>query len=189
MTNAIRAWHFLADTGFLRDGREPPPDGEWLVHEGRIEICRSGLHASRKARDALSYAPGSIVCRVECRGIEGVESDKFVCRERKIIWRADATKTLRHFARLCALDVIHRWDAPDVVVRYLRTGDEALKDAARDVARGAARGATRAAAWDAAWDAAWAAARDATWDTTREKQNRRLERMLLELGRKTRGGA
>lgn len=46
MTETIRAWHFVADT--LRDGRPVPPDGMWLRHEGRIKICASGLHASRR---------------------------------------------------------------------------------------------------------------------------------------------
>ena len=74
-------------------------------------------------------------------------------------------KEIRQFARDCALDVIHLWDAPSVVKEYLETGDEKLRDAARD------------AAWDAAWAAAMAAraaamaARDAAlaaaWDAAR----------------------
>lgn len=66
-------------------------------------------------------------------------------------------------ATRAALDVVHLWDAPDVVVKYLRTGDEQIRDAAWDAAR------------NAAWDAARAAARD--------KQNRRLVAMLAPLWR------
>jgi len=63
----------------------------------------------------------------------------------------------REFACWCALSVIHLWDAPKVVIQYLETQDESIRDAAM-------------AAWDAAWDAAWveraaerAAARAAIW--------------------------
>ena len=69
---------------------------------------------------------------------------------------------IRHFSRLCALDVIHLWDAPEVVRRYLETGDESLRQEARDAAE-AAEAALRAASWDAA-EAAEAALRAASWD-------------------------
>ena len=87
----------------------------------------------------------------------------------------EATVLLRQFARECALDVIHLWKAPEVVVQYLKTGDESLRDvawaaardaawaAARDAARAAAGAAARDAAGDAAGAAAGAAARDAAW--------------------------
>ena len=53
---AIRAYHFVGDE--LRDGRPVPPVGEWLVHDGPVKMCESGLHASRHPFDALMYAPG-----------------------------------------------------------------------------------------------------------------------------------
>ena len=37
-------YHFVGST--LRDGRPVPPDGEWLVHDGPVEMCASGLHAA-----------------------------------------------------------------------------------------------------------------------------------------------
>ena len=155
------AWHFVGET--LRDGRPVPKDDETLAHDGKIKLCSSGLHASKRIIDALQYAPGSTVCRVRLGGqiIEG--GDKLVASERTILWRVvDAEHTLRKFARKCALDVTHLWDAPDVVVHFLKSGKEELRDAARD------------AAWAAAWAAARAAARDAAWDA----QNRRLTAMI-----------
>ena len=158
MTSEIEAWHFCADT--LRDGRPIPPDGEWLVHDGDVIPCKSGLHASIRLIDALEYAPGSTLCRVILRGdIQHHGNDKIVGRERQIVWRIDATAVLREFARKCALDVIHLWSAPDVVRKYLETGDESLRDAAR------------AAAWDAARAAAWAAAMYAAKDAARRDFN------------------
>jgi hypothetical protein len=170
MSKTVLAWHFVNDR--LRDGRPIPADGVELRHDGPVGMCRSGLHASRSVRDALGYAPGATLCRVEMREVVDEDDDKLVARSRTILWRIDAEPVLRQFARDCALEVLHLWDAPDVVVEYLLTGDESLRDAAWaaardaawDAARDAAWAAARAAAGDAARDAAWAAARDAAWD-------------------------
>ena len=189
----MKAWHFVGAT--LRDGRPVPPDGEWLEHPGPVKMCDSGLHASRRILDALDYAPGATICRVECDDIHEEQEDKIVCTRRRILWRVDGEDVLHDFARRCAMDVIGLWDAPDVVREYLATGDDSLRDAAwdaawaaaraaardaardavRDAARGALRAAARAAAQaaardaarDAAWDAAWAAAWDAAWAAAR----------------------
>ena len=158
----VRAWHFVADSKLLRDGKELPEVGVWERYGGEVVMCQSGLHASRRPLDALQYAPGAWVWYVECRDIVEECDDKLVCRERRTIWQMDATDLLRDFARKCALDVVHLWKAPDVVMRYLKTGDESLRDASRD----ASRAASRAASWDASWDA------------SRAKHNRRLTAML-----------
>jgi hypothetical protein len=172
----MKAWHFVSDT--LRDGRPVPADGEVLVHEGQLKLCASGLHASKNILDALHYAPGSTICRVEVCGEIIHGNDKLVASERTILWRVSDERILRKFARMCALDVMHLWDAPDIVVQYLKNGDESIRGAARDAAdaadaagsaagaaaRDAARDAAWAAAWDATRDAAWAAARDAARD-------------------------
>jgi hypothetical protein len=184
---SVTAWHFVGDR--LRDGRPVPADGEWLTHDGPVVMCKSGLHASVHPFDALRYAPGSILCRVECAGEVIHGDDKLVCTKRRIVQRMDATELLRYFARMQAVSVIHLWksDPPDAVLDYLMTGDESIRDAAwaaaaaaagdaewdaaAAAARAAAWAAARAAAWDAEWDAAWdaewdaaaAAARDAAW--------------------------
>jgi HEAT repeat protein len=134
----VIAYHFVADT--LRDGRPVPADGEWLVHDGDLVMCESGLHASLHPYDALQYAPGPILCMVQCEDVTNGD-DKLVCRRRKIVRRIDATTLMRRFARESALSVIHLWDAPDVVRRYLETGDESLRAAARAAAMAAARAA------------------------------------------------
>ena len=167
MTETIKAWHFVGNT--LRDGRPVPKDGVWLRHDGQIRICARGLHASRRPWHALQYALGATLCYVECRGDVQEETDKLVCRERRIIMRADVTETLLYFARMQALSVIHLWtsEPPDVVLGYLMTGDESLRNAAWDAASAAASSAARdagsSAASSAAWDAA-SAATSASWD-------------------------
>jgi len=161
----ILAWHFTARDR-LRDGNPVPPIGEKLTHEGPLTMCRSGLHASTRLMDALGYAPGAMLHRVECAGETITEEDKLVCRERTIIWSLDAEPILREFARWCALEVIDLWDAPDVVREFLETGDATLRAAARAAVR-AARAARATRATRAAWDAAWAAQDAAAWDAAR----------------------
>ena len=157
------AWHFLSADRRVAHLGTPAHVGLTLRHDWPLVLCSSGLHASVRALDALQYAPGPVACLVECGGAVVHGSDKLVCRERTIVALLDATELLRTFARECALDVIHLWDAPPVVRRWLESGDENLRDAARD------------AAWDAARAAAWDAARAAAWDA----QVDRLESMLL----------
>ncbi len=110
----------------------------------------------RKPMDAPYHATGPYLWRVSIVGDEITT-----------LWGFDATDVLRRFARKCALDVIHLWDAPDVVVRFLKTGDESLREAAKDAAKDAARSAgTSGAAGRDIWnaiDAAWYAGRSAYW--------------------------
>ena len=204
-------WHFAANDRKLRydDGR---PIEAGTTHKVSVEpvLCKAGLHASARIIDALQYAPGSTVCRVKLGGKIVSGDDKSCATERTYLAVIDGEKLLREFARKCALDVIHLWDAPQVVRDYLETGDEQLRDAARaaardaagaaardaagdaagaaarDAARDAAR-AARAAAWAAAWDAGDAArdaARDAAWAAARaaarDAQNAALECMVLK---------
>ena len=147
------AYHFVGDA--LRDGRPVPADGVWLEHDGPIEMCQSGLHASLTPWEALVYAPGSVLCRVELGGEIVTGDDKVVASRRRILGRADVTDELRAFARAEALVVSHLWACPDVVRQYLETGDDVLRDAAWTAARGAASAARAAAS--AAWGAALAA--------------------------------
>jgi len=189
--SAILAWHFVGAT--LRDGRPVPPDGEWLVHDGPVKMCESGLHASRDPFDALPYAPGNVLCRVECDDIIDERSDKLLCRRRRILRRIDAEPLLRAYARWCALQVIHLWDAPPIVREYLETGDDSKLTGVRDAsaaamavtdsaAAAAAAAATAATSTAAAWGAAWAATENAaamaaasTASTTaRDEFNRRV---------------
>ena len=121
----MKAWHFVNDT--LRDGSPVPKDGEKLVFTGEPILCKQGYHASNSPFDALQYAPGNILCRVECGGTIIKDTDKFVCTERTIIKRMDVTGMLRYFARMQALSVIHLYPngTDDVVFDFLMTGENA----------------------------------------------------------------
>ena len=160
---SIIGYHFVGGT--LRDGRPVPADGEWLVHDGPVVICKSGLHASRRPWHALEYAPGNVLCRVECDDVRDEQDDKFVCARRRIIARIDAESLMRKFARDEASRVLHLWGAPQVVRGYVVTGEKSIRDAAWAAARDAA---------GAAVDAVWAAA----WDAARADFNRRVEELF-----------
>ena len=160
------AWHFLPVSCALGygDGRVVAPGSVVSVDPERLDLCHYGLHGSVDVLDALSYAPGPVLCRVELSGRILRGDDKLCVETRRVVWMADPTRaddTLRAFARRCALDAIHLWAAPDVVRRYLETGDETL----------------RAAAWDAARAAAW----DAAWDAARSRQRGRLIAMMSRI--------
>jgi hypothetical protein len=178
-------YHFTGKT--LRDGRPIPPIGEWLIHLGPIEPCRSGLHASEQPLDALRYAPGPLLHRVELVGElvpHGEPVDKWVGRRRRILATVNAESILRDFARWCARSVLDQWDAPQVVRDWLETGNLDLQSAAesaawsaaksaawsaaREAAESAAKSAAREAAKSAAWEAAWEAAESAAESAARE---------------------
>jgi hypothetical protein len=155
MTETQLFWHFaqVDEQGTPRLGYKDNREvrvGETLTVEGEPVLCERGLHASAKLWDALGYAQGDkrALCRVTLGGTVKHDEDKSVGNERTVVAMLDADATdklLRDFARWCALQVIHLWDAPDVVRQYLDTGDKSL--------RSAAWAAARYAAGDAAWAA------------------------------------
>lgn len=164
MIDNVLAWHFSGSQ--MRDGTPIVAPGSVERYDGDIEICASGLHASRMLRDALKYAPGTLLRRVECNNIEEEHGDKLVCRERIIIWECDMTSALRLFARKCALDVMHLWrePVPDIVQEFLMTGGRPME--------AAMWAPTEAAARDATWvPAAFSAAREAAWSAARSVDN------------------
>ena len=184
-TDKVMAWHF-ASGWKLRDGTALAA-GLTYKHTGPVVMCESGLHASRRPLDALQYAQGCVVSRVECRVLHAEDHDKLVCAWRKVIAAADAGDALSGFARWCASSVLRLWDAPAVVMDFLATGEN--KDAARAAAWAAARAAAlasaRAAAWASAKAAAKAAAMAAALAAAEAAQNSELEsRLLLILGLK-----
>ena len=139
-------YHFTGH--LLRDGCRIPPRYTRAIYYGPVVPCESGLHASEHPYDALQYAPGPRLHRVELVGdlvSHGDPIDKWAGRERTILATIDATELLREFARWCAMQVVHLWDAPDVVREFLATGNKSLRAAA----------AAASVAWAAAAD--WAA--------------------------------
>ena len=115
--------------------------------EGKLKLYKWGLHFSKRAIDALKYAPGSYLWIVEASGevIEG--ADKCCASERTYINGFDATELLREFARKVALKNIKKIkpycseDDYELIIRWLKTGDEPIRAAVQSAARAAAESA------------------------------------------------
>ena len=162
MTTTLDGWWFARrdEEGEVRlphgDGRIVRV-GETLSVPGGIVLCRHGLHASAYARDALAYAPGPILCRVQLSGQIVRGDDKAAASERTTLAMVDATRTLRLFAAAVAYSALfverhfgrepdsRSWAAVDTLCRHVA---------------GAATDAELSAAWSAAESAAWSVHRD-----------------------------
>ena len=195
------AWHFLSEDKRLGygDGRLVEV-GATLECEGKPVLCDNGMHGSVRLIDALYYASGPIVCRVEIEGdvIEG--DDKLCGRRRTVLWMMDATRILHEFACACAEDALALVAQPDArsveaIAAKRKWLNGEITDEELDSASAAAWHVALAAAWDAAW-AARAAARSASraaslaaagaavGDAARAKQNERLTAMVMDAHKK-----
>ena len=184
----ILAWHWAKADLKTQHSNEPIAKGKTLKATGPLQLCENGMHASLNPMDALQYAPGPMLCRVELSGeiIQG--EDKLCASSRKVLWIANADHMLQEFACLCAeralkaakvddprswraIEVKRLWLAGKATDAELAAARDAARDAARAAAWDAARDAARAAAWDAArgaaWAAVWAAVWAAAWDAAR----------------------
>ena len=100
----VLGWHFTNGM-VLRDG-QPLKVGKTYKYVGKLEMCAHGYHASEDILDALSYAPGFQVSRVECSGDMEKQNDKLVCRNRKVLWTLDAKKIIMRWSVRVATDAI-----------------------------------------------------------------------------------
>ena len=82
-------WHFLPADRRLQfgDGRRIVK-GRTLKVDSKPILCRQGLHASKRAIDALQWASGPIICRVTLGGTVLHDGDKSVGTERTVLWWA-----------------------------------------------------------------------------------------------------
>ena len=154
-------YHFLPDDGCLRWGTKEKVKVKHtliLPPDVKIKLCEQGFHASKRAIDALQYAPGSLACLVTLHGEIIHDQDKSVAQGRTVIAMADATNVLHEMACLCAEQALASIPNPDP------RSIAAIK-AKRAWVRGEITDVELTAARDAAWDAA-RAARDA-WDAAR----------------------
>ena len=183
----ILAWHFTE--GATLRGGQPLEVGKTYTYRGDVEICKSGYHASRRLIDALRYAPGAQISRVECWGDVQEQNDKLVARNRTVLWTLDATMVLHEFAcrvaeialskvtpdprSLAAIKAKRKWmkgkisdeelDAAGRGAWYATesAAESAAWYAAKSAAESAARSVAGSATGSAAWYAAWYAARSA----------------------------
>lgn len=177
-TQKILAWHWAPNTLRTRYSDEAIVVGQTLKAKGPLELCENGMHASLCPFDALQYAPGSMLCRVQLSGEVIKGDDKLCARSRKTVAIYDADHMLHEFACLCAERALKQTGVTDerchraIAVKRLwlagKASDAELAAAgaaAGGAAWAAARAAARAAAGGAAWDAARGAERQWQRDT------------------------
>ena len=174
------AWHFLPEDRKLRWGmREVVLPGLKLAVPPPLKMCRHGLHAGIRAIDALRYAPGPVVCRVELGGEILEDEDKCCATERTCVWLADASEVLHRFACWCAEGALAREREAG---REPAAASWAAVQAKRDWLAGKITGQELTAAWKAAMnDAVMNAAWNAAWYAAKSIQNEELTRVLLLL--------
>src|SRR5574341_433419 len=83
-------YHFVAADKHLRYDHQDTEVtvGLTLKTDKPIALCESGFHASKRALDALRYAPPDAewLCGVTLDGTIIHDSDKSVASERTVIW-------------------------------------------------------------------------------------------------------
>ena len=206
------AWHFLRDDGRCGYSKaRPKPGGTEKVSTRRkpLALCEWGLHASENIIDALVYAGGALLRRVELGGEILDGGDKYCAAERRELWRMDISRVLHEFACWCAERALKRerkagyepdprsWNVIKVKRLWLngkaaKVELAAARETAWEAAADAAWSAARSAAWEAAKTTAWAAARInglaaamidagdiAAWAAERKAQDRKLLSMVM----------
>ena len=185
MTDRYLGWHFLAKDRRLQygDGRQIVKGRTLRVSEDKpLALCKYGLHASPTVIDALSYAPGPILCRVELIGSRLDGDDKSVAYQRRVIAWADADSMLRLWACWCVRRVWHLLtdkrsrQAVIIAERYARWQATDAWWASAVAVAGAAAWAAWVAARDAAGAAAWS-----SWAASGDAQTKELERRARKL--------
>ena len=132
MTNA---WYFAHTDERLAygDGREVAVG---ITHEieGTPILCTRGLHGSIRVLDALLYASSHILYRVKISGNVIHGKDKLCGQRREYLARYDIEELLREFDRKQAQQTLEKVksfytkEEFDLLVKWLETGDQALKE-------------------------------------------------------------
>jgi hypothetical protein len=98
MSKSILAWHWLPQDRRLAYGIRALVEEGMVLEVGEpLELCNHGLHASKNILDAMWYAKGPIICRVELSGKFVFDQSKFCATRRKCLWMMDAKEVLRDY--------------------------------------------------------------------------------------------
>lgn len=108
----ILAWHranaYNDRPHMARTGEAILPGQTYRVL-GSAELCHNGLHASRKLRDATSYAHGRFICRVALWGDVHEGPDKLCATRRKVLWIVDSYALTGTYADEATVEAAPRW--------------------------------------------------------------------------------
>jgi hypothetical protein len=118
--------------------------GEWMpTGEGTI------LTASTRIIDALACATWASIARVAAMPVSASAMSQYhvTASQWAVLYRVDLRPILPVFARRCVFAIADGWpDLSEVVLRWLKTGDEALREAADAASEGESQ-----VAWAIGW--------------------------------------
>ena len=80
----IYRWKFLQTGLWSKHGDCQWTVGVWKKIAGKLEMCRAGYHCCPYIADAMSYAQGSVLARVEVRGKHLAEGDEECWQEMRL---------------------------------------------------------------------------------------------------------
>ena len=168
-------WHWLANSRELQYGSGGRTLGTWDVCHapGTPVLCYTGLHWSPRIIDALNYAPGSIICRVETWGETVHDDDKSASEYRQIRWWIDAEMVLWSWAcdtaeaALCAAGETDERSLSAIALRRDWLGGRVVSDQEWDAASSAARSVSHSMSHSMATYAEYSAARSAAYSVSR----------------------
>jgi len=132
----MKAWHFTGiDKKLQYNDNRTVILGKTITVDCEPKLCGVGLHGSTRIIDALQYAPGPVVWKVDIGGKVIKGDDKIVGTERTAIAGGiDITDILREFSRWYALQNVEKIKPYcnnkkyDLIIKWLKTGDEKLMD-------------------------------------------------------------
>ena len=121
-------WHCATENMRLGhdDGRKIQA-GQTLQVRRPLKLRNCGLHACENIMNALEFFREPNICRVTLSGNILHDKTLWVASKRTYLWHVDGRKFLPEYIRWCALQVAHLWCAPDIVIQYLKTGNQALQ--------------------------------------------------------------
>lgn len=152
----MQAWHFT-NGRITRDGHPVAPGHVCTISTDDTPVLHEyGYHASLRILDALQYAGGATLSRVEMGGTIVRQNFDLCATSRTVLWTVDAERILHEAA--CAF----AWRALKRERRYGREPAKASWDAVRTKRRWV-RGEATDDEMNAAWEDAWDAATDAGW--------------------------
>jgi hypothetical protein len=174
-SDTVLAWH-------LCEGSSCPSDGTEQTYAGHIVLGEAGFHAYLHPADLLGVSRAyarPVACLVACTEIHDRDATRLVCRRWRVVAKVNVADVAWPYARAEAARVADYWRAPEIVRRYLATGDtailgQALVAATSPTCQPTGRWATRRARREcqapgrrAIWEAARRAARAALGDLSR----------------------
>ena len=139
------AWYFASENNRLNYGDNRLIEiGKMHTVKHKPVLCKKGLHGSVQLLDALGYAPGPMLYRVDITRKLDIRHDKLCGQRRQYLAGFDATSVLQEFTRM--QNLIHiKHIKPycsdgqyEVILEWLNTGNPDLRAATVTAAKSAA---------------------------------------------------